>query len=82
MVKKAFHLPLAELLLTDFTPAQIQNVHSAFPHISHEAIAYSLSKTRSVQATSESILEQGFLPEVRSSCSYKLRLGLKYSSAL
>lgn len=49
--------------------AQIQNVHAAFPHISHSAIAYSLSKTRSVQATSEAILEQGFLPEVRDSRS-------------
>ncbi|KAI5453926.1 hypothetical protein NCC49_004921 [Naganishia albida] len=49
--------------LRGVSAAMIQNVHAAFPHISHSAIAYSLSKTRSVQATSEAILEQGFLPE-------------------
>lgn len=52
------------LLVANVRLAQIQTVHAAFPHTDYKAIAYSLSKTRSVQATSEAILEQGFLPEV------------------
>ncbi|ORY29561.1 hypothetical protein BCR39DRAFT_532135 [Naematelia encephala] len=44
------------------TPAMVETVHSAFPHIPPGNIIYSLSKTRSAQATSEEIIERGFLP--------------------
>jgi hypothetical protein len=56
---------------------QIQTLHQTFPHISLTSIAYSLSKTRSVERTGEEILEKGFLPEV-SQCSsiYDAEVGL------
>lgn len=40
---------------------QISTVHSAFPDIPLASIAYSLSRTRSAQRTSEEILERGYL---------------------
>ncbi|KAJ9091640.1 hypothetical protein QFC19_009010 [Naganishia cerealis] len=49
--------------LRGVSTSMIQTVHSAFPHISLNSIAYSLSKTKSVETTSDAILEQGFLPE-------------------
>ncbi|KAJ9122088.1 hypothetical protein QFC24_004315 [Naganishia onofrii] len=49
--------------LRGVSTAMIETVHATFPHVSLDAIVYSLSKTKSVQVTSETILEQGFLPE-------------------
>ncbi|ORX36390.1 hypothetical protein BD324DRAFT_492952 [Kockovaella imperatae] len=42
--------------------SMVETVKSAFPDIPAPNIIYSLSKTRSAQATSEEILERGFLP--------------------
>ncbi|KAK1920917.1 hypothetical protein DB88DRAFT_113432 [Papiliotrema laurentii] len=44
------------------TRAMVDTVHGAFPDIPASNIIYSLSRTRSSQATSEEILERGFLP--------------------
>lgn len=44
--------------------AQVETVHTAFPHIPLPNTIYHLSKSRSPQATSEEILERGFLPAV------------------
>ncbi|KAJ9120619.1 hypothetical protein QFC22_002548 [Naganishia vaughanmartiniae] len=49
--------------LRGVSTSMIETVHATFPHVSVNAIVYSLSKTKSVQTTSETILEQGFLPE-------------------
>ncbi|WWD16755.1 hypothetical protein CI109_101187 [Kwoniella shandongensis] len=43
------------------TPAMVETVHSAFPHVPVPNIIYHLSRTRSAQATSEEILERGGL---------------------
>ncbi|WRT65438.1 uncharacterized protein IL334_002381 [Kwoniella shivajii] len=44
------------------TRPMVDTVHGAFPHIPIPNIIYSLSRTRSAQATSEEILERGTLP--------------------
>ncbi|GFZ42830.1 hypothetical protein JCM24511_00548 [Saitozyma sp. JCM 24511] len=44
------------------TPSMVATVHSAFPDVPVSNVIYHLSKTRSTQATSEEILERGFLP--------------------
>ncbi|WVW79747.1 hypothetical protein I302_101717 [Kwoniella bestiolae CBS 10118] len=44
------------------TPSMVDTIHGAFPHIPLPNIIYSLSRTRSAQATSEEILESGTLP--------------------
>ncbi|WVR04060.1 hypothetical protein IAU60_001059 [Kwoniella sp. DSM 27419] len=44
------------------TPAMVETVHSAFPNTPLPNIIYHLSRSRSVQATSEEILERGALP--------------------
>ncbi|KAJ9105435.1 hypothetical protein QFC21_001806 [Naganishia friedmannii] len=49
--------------LRGVSSSMIDTVHATFPHVSLNAIVYSLSKTKSVQVTSETILERGFLPE-------------------
>ncbi|RXK41444.1 hypothetical protein M231_01350 [Tremella mesenterica] len=49
------------------TPAMVESVHSTFPHIQKKDIIWSLSKTDSAQATSEEILEKGFLPSAPAS---------------
>ncbi|WWC68983.1 uncharacterized protein I206_102919 [Kwoniella pini CBS 10737] len=43
------------------TPSMVETVHGAFPHVPIPNIIYSLSRTRSAQATSEEILERGTL---------------------
>ncbi|KAK6906930.1 hypothetical protein L486_04349 [Kwoniella mangroviensis CBS 10435] len=44
------------------TPSMVDTIHGAFPHVPLPNIIYSLSRTRSAQATSEEILERGTLP--------------------
>jgi hypothetical protein len=50
--------------LQRLTDHQVETIHSAFPDIPVANIVYHLTKTRSAQATSEEILERGFLPAV------------------
>jgi hypothetical protein len=56
------------------TDGQVETIQSAFPDVPLANIVYHLSKTRSAQATSEEILERGFLPSVRL-ISYIIRIG-------
>ncbi|WVQ83576.1 hypothetical protein IAT38_005717 [Cryptococcus sp. DSM 104549] len=44
------------------TPAMVETVHQAFPHVPIPNIVYHLSRTRSAQSTSEVILDRGDLP--------------------
>jgi coupling of ubiquitin conjugation to ER degradation protein 1 len=61
MVRFSFKAGLGRMNKTD---DQVETIQSAFPDIPVANIVYHLSKTRSAQATSEEILERGFLPAV------------------
>ncbi|KAL7419838.1 hypothetical protein Q5752_005754 [Cryptotrichosporon argae] len=54
--------PADSSALPGVTREMVDAVASAFPDVPARSVVYSLARTRSVQATSEEILERGFLP--------------------